>query len=66
MDSLRTFERWSRHEDLLPYVRVLESWDDKVCDEWESPDDNYLNCDDWLQDEPMFTRQSDLIRDLIG
>ena len=54
MESLRTFERWSRHEDLLPYVQVLESWDDKVCDEWEPPDDNYLNCDEWLEDHPLF------------
>jgi hypothetical protein len=29
-------------------VKVLESWDDKVCDEWDPPDDNNLNCDDWL------------------
>ena len=45
---MKHFERWSRHEDLLPYVKVLESWDDKVCDEWDPPDDNNLNCDEWL------------------
>jgi hypothetical protein len=48
LECLKHFERWSRHEDLLPYVKVLESWDDKVCDEWDPPDDNNLNCDDWL------------------
>jgi hypothetical protein len=28
--SLRLIERWSRNEELLKYVKVLESWDDKV------------------------------------
>ena len=54
MECLRTFERWARHEELLPYVRVLESWDDKVCEEWDPPDDNYLNCEDWLQDKEVY------------
>ena len=30
LECLKHFERWSRHEDLLKYVKVLESWDDKV------------------------------------
>ena len=54
MDCLKNFERWSRHEELVKYVKVLESWDDKVCDEWEPPDDPQLNCDDWLHDNPIF------------
>jgi len=28
--SLKSIERWSRHGELLKYVKVLESWDDKV------------------------------------
>ena len=37
---LSHFERFSRHSDLRPYERVLESWDDRVCDgEWDEPDD---------------------------
>ena len=28
--SLKVIERWSRHGELLKYVKVLESWDDKV------------------------------------
>ena len=39
----------------MPYVRVLESWDDKVVDgEWEPPDDSNLRCDEWLQDNYWF------------
>ena len=50
LECLKKFERYSRHEELLPYVRVLESWDDRVCEgEWEDlPDDYHLRCDEWL------------------
>ena len=55
LQCLRKFERYSRHEDLLPYVRVLESWDDKVCEgEWEPPDDLHLRCDEWLKNNYWF------------
>ena len=58
LECLKHFERWSRHEDLIPYVKVLESWDDKVCDEWDPPDDNNLNCEDWLQENYWYRNQS--------
>jgi hypothetical protein len=35
-------------------VKVLESWDDKVCDEWDPPDENNLNCDEWLMGNELF------------
>lgn len=55
LDCLRRFERYSRHPELSPYVRVLESWDDKVVDgEWEPPDELNLRCDEWLQDNYWF------------
>jgi hypothetical protein len=66
IESLKTFERWSRHGELLPYVQVLESWDDKVCDEWDPPDDTFLNCDEWLEDHPLFVNQRLYITDLIN
>lgn len=51
---MKNYERWSRHEELKIYVNVLESWDDKVCeDEWESPDaNNKLDCEEWLRGHP--------------
>lgn len=55
--SLKSIERWSRHGELLKYVKVLESWDDKVCESWDPPDDNYLDCDSWLEDEDLKTYQ---------
>lgn len=65
LECLKHFERWSRHEDLLPYVKVLESWDDKVCDEWDPPDDNNLNCDDWLQENYWFVNQAELMNNYL-
>ena len=41
--NIKSIERWSRHGELLKYVNVLESWDDKVCESWDPPDDNYLD-----------------------
>ncbi len=33
---LRSFHRWSLHPDLTKYQAILETWDDRVCDVWES------------------------------
>ena len=52
LDSLVSFERWSRHEEMAVYVNVLEEWDDTVCGDWESPESNYLQVEDWLEQSP--------------
>ena len=36
------------------YEAVLEDWDDRVCEEWEPPDQIYLNCDEWLLDNKLY------------
>lgn len=52
LNSLLAFERWSRHDEMTPYVSVLEEWDDMVGEDWEDPKTNCLNVNDWLkQDE---------------
>ena len=66
MECLKSFERWSRHQDLVKYVKVLESWDDKVCEEWDPPDENHLNCINWLNEEPLYNEQSQRIRELVS
>jgi dynein heavy chain len=43
LNSIQYFERWSRHDDLKPYVNVLEEWDDIVGDNWDIPISSYLN-----------------------
>ncbi len=32
---IKSFERWSRHDEMTPYVSVLEEWDDLVGEDWE-------------------------------
>jgi hypothetical protein len=59
--SLKSFERWSRHGELLKYVKVLESWDDMVCDSWDPPDENYLDCDTCLAEEDLHVKRSEKI-----
>jgi dynein heavy chain len=34
---------------MTKYVSVLEEWDDMVGDDWEHPDTNYLNPQDWIE-----------------
>lgn len=48
LESLNNFERWSRHEELLPYANALEEWDDKVAEQWEALPSNKLRADGWL------------------
>jgi len=52
LECLKIFERWSRHPDLHKYLKILESWDDKVCDDWGGPTDElHLNCMKWLDED---------------
>ena len=55
LNSIQAFERWSRHDDMTQYVSVLEEWDDMVGEDWEHPDSNYLNPQDWLDASPFET-----------
>jgi hypothetical protein len=65
MECLKVFERWSRHPDLDKYEAVLEDWDDRVCSEWEPPDQLYLNCDDWLNDNEIYKEHGFQVKILI-
>ena len=53
---LGVFERWSRHPDLDKYEAVLETWDDRVCNEWEAPDQFFLTCDEWLIEDDLYIK----------
>lgn len=44
---------------------MLESWDDKVCDFWEPPDETHLNVDDWIADIPIVKEKSQRIKDYV-
>jgi len=58
MNAIQAFERWSRHDEMTPYVSVLEEWDDMVGDDWEMPDSNYLDPQDWLLDHSPLEKYS--------
>ena len=66
MECLKNFERWSRHQELTPYVNILESWDDKVCDDWDTLDENYLNCDEWLHGNEVYEKQKEWVAEALG
>ena len=36
-----------------------------MCDEWEPPDENSLNCDEWLSGKVEYYKQSDLVYELL-
>ena len=65
MECLKVFERWSRHPDLDKYEANLEDWDDRVCAEWEPPDQLYLNCDQWLNHNKLYETHGDVITGLL-
>jgi len=46
------FERWGKHNDLVPYFRALEEWDDVVGDTWEEPEELYLDPNTWISEHP--------------
>ena len=65
MDCLKGFERRSRNPDLDRYEAVLEDWDDRVCEEWEPPDQLYLNCEDWLRGNPLYEKREIRVKELV-
>jgi hypothetical protein len=42
-----SFIRWNKHIELIDYSRVLEDWDweDTVGDDWDTPENPYLDPD---------------------
>lgn len=66
MECLTVYERWSRHPDLNKYERVLESWDNRVCQEWEQPDKLVIDCDEWLLENEVHLNHADEIKKLLS
>ena len=52
LNCIKSFERWSRHHDMTPYVSVLEEWDDRVGDDFEIPNSVYLDPQQQIQSSP--------------
>jgi hypothetical protein len=61
LECLKNFERWSKHDDLTPYANALEEWDDMVGDNWDPPDNNYLDPHSWINENPVYLEQRENI-----
>jgi trans-aconitate methyltransferase len=48
LENIKSFERWSKHNDLTPYAEALEEWDDIVGDTWDEPDSLKLDPKTWI------------------
>lgn len=44
---MRSFERWSKHEEMNIYRDILEEWDDKISDDLGG-EDNCLHPEEWV------------------
>jgi hypothetical protein len=65
LDKIKSFERWAKHNDLTPYADALEEWDDKVVDVWEEPDSLKLDPNPWIQEDPLYLEQKDMVATII-
>ena len=65
MECLTVYERWSRHPELNKFEKVLESWDNRVCQVWEQPEKLQLDCDEWLVENDLHQNHSLRVNQLI-
>jgi hypothetical protein len=65
LDKIKSFERWSKHNDLTPYADALEEWDEKVGDSWEEPDSLKLDPKTWIQDDPLYLDQRVMVSKIL-
>lgn len=55
LEQIKSFERWSNHNDLMPYHDALEEWDEKVGDTWDLNDGSLkLDPKTWIQEDPLY------------
>ena len=67
LQAIKCFERWSKHADLLQYSEALETWDDKVGDDWgeQSPESSKLDPYLWIQEHPVKQNSDQEVNDLV-
>ena len=55
LQAIKCFERWSKHSDLVVYSKALETWDDRVGDDWGegSLESTSLDPQQWIQQSPV-------------
>ena len=67
LQAIKCFERWSKHTELLVYSEALETWDDKVGDDWgdNSLESTSLDPVAWITDHPVQKTREKEINDLV-
>jgi len=53
LQSILAFERFSKHPSMKLYADALEEWDDRIGDNWEAPDNLFLNPIDWIKENKL-------------
>lgn len=66
LECIQVFERWSKHTDMQAYSNALEDWDDRVGDNWDPPESNYLNPKTWINEHPIFSSQTVQVKELLS
>ena len=67
LQAIKCFERWSKHTDLLLYSEALETWDDKVGDDFgeQSLESTSLDPDEWIQEASIYKTKIDDVNQLV-
>ena len=67
MQAIKCFERWSKHADLVDYSNALETWDDKVGDDWgdQTPESTSLDPSVWLNEHPIQKQTDSEVQHLV-
>ena len=67
LSAIKCFERWSRHGDLLVYSEALETWDDKVGEDWgdQSLESNSLDPQMWINEHIVHKTKDQEVKRLI-
>lgn len=48
------------------YADALEEWDDKVGDDWDPADSEFLNPDQWIKEDEWFVEQENFLDDVLS
>ena len=67
LQQIKCFERWSKHTDLLLYSEALETWDDKVGEDFgeSSLESTSLDPVSWISEHPIQKNREQEVKDVI-
>ena len=50
---------------MRPYANSLEEWDDRVGDNWEEPESEYLNPQEWISKNEWFEKKEEYLEEIL-